>query len=240
VRRSAALSLAVVLLLVAGPGCSDDDDEASADPTTITTRDRSQDIPTSTIPPATPPFTSSVEPVTAEDLAASWRPGCPLPVESLRLVRLRHWGFDDVVHEGRIVVADDVVDDVVAIFGGLYDARYAIERMEPVDVYGGSDEASMDANNTSAFNCRPATGGTGWSEHAYGRAIDLNPLQNPYVRGDTVLPLQSARYADRTSTDRGVIHDGDAAVVAFAAQGWVWGGTWQTLKDYQHFSPSGR
>ena len=200
---------------------------------------------TTTAPPVTPTepaptFSARVGAVTAADLHASWRPGCPLSVERLRAVDASFWGFDGQVHEGRIVVADDVVDDVVGVLADLFTARYPIERMEPVDVYGGSADASVDANNTSAFNCRRATGGSSWSQHAYGRAVDLNPLLNPYVDGDTVLPPQSERYLDRSSTDQGVIHDGDPAVVAFESRGWVWGGRWRTLKDYQHFSRTGR
>ena len=226
---------ATVALLLLG-ACSDDSEPGSGatdDPTTTTALHQPG---TTTIPT----YRSTVEAVTADDLPASWREGCPLPVEELRLLRISHWGYDGQVHDGELVVAADVAEDVVAIFGDLYAARYPIERMERVDVYGGSDEASTAANNTSAFNCRRATGGTGWSEHAFGHAIDLNPLQNPYVRGDTVLPPQSTRYVDRSLTETGMIHADDAAVTAFAARGWVWGGTWQTLKDYQHFSPSGR
>jgi hypothetical protein len=180
-----------------------------------------------------------VETVTAEQLHASWRPGCPHRVEDLRLVRASHWGFDRTVHEGTIVVDAAVADAVVQVLRELFEAEYPIERMEPVDRYGGSDDASMAANNTSAFNCRQATGGGGWSEHAFGRAVDLNPLQNPYVRGDVVLPPQSAAYVDRSRSELGMIHAGDAAVTAFARQGWAWGGDWSTLKDYQHFSAGG-
>jgi hypothetical protein len=229
VRRLVALALVAALF-----GACGDDDADGALPIVTTPR------ATTSTSSASPAYEARVETVTAEDLYASWRAGCPLAVEELRRLQLMHWGFDGAVHDGQIVVAADVADDVVSIFGELYAARYPIEKMAPVDVYGGSDEASTEANNTSAFNCRRATGGTGWSEHAFGRAIDLNPLQNPYIRGDTVLPAQSARYLDRSLTDIGVIHDGDAAVTAFAARGWIWGGTWQTLKDYQHFSPSGR
>ncbi len=219
--------------------CSDDDGGDTAPTTAVTAETTSTSVARPGFQP--PEFAATVEEVTAEDLYASWRPGCPVPVESLRLIRATHYGFDAVVpHQGSIVVHEDAVDTMVTVLHELFDARYPIERMEPVDVYGGSDEASMDANNTSAFNCRAATGGSGWSEHAYGRAVDLNPLQNPYVRGDTVLPPQSARFTDRTSTERGVIHEDDAAVIAFARQGWEWGGHWSTLKDYQHFSASGR
>lgn len=228
-----ALAAALAAALLTG-ACSAADDPARPEATTAST------VAPTTATTSAPAFRSSVEPLVAADLPASWRPGCPLPVEDLRAVDLAFWGFDGAVHDGRIVVAADVVDDVEGVFRDLFAARYPIERLEPIDVYGGSDDASVDANNTSAFNCRKATGGTGWSEHAFGRAIDLNPLVNPYVRGSVVLPERSRAFLDRTRTDPGVIHDGDPAVRAFASRGWVWGGTWTTLKDYQHFSPSGR
>ncbi|NTW42209.1 MAG: M15 family metallopeptidase, partial [Cellulomonadaceae bacterium] len=97
----------------------------------------------------------------------------------------------------------------------------------------------MEADNTSAFNCRAITGGTAWSEHAYGRAIDLNPVENPYVVGDHVAPEAGRAYVDRPELP-GVIHDGDVVVTAFAAAGWTWGGTWSSPVDYQHFSVTGR
>jgi hypothetical protein len=198
-------------------------------PTTATTLDRG---------PVT--FSSSVGPVSAVQLSASWRPGCPLPVDQLRAIDATYWGFDGRVHRGRIVVGAAQVAAVTSVLLDLFAARYQIHQMEPVDVYGGSDDASVLADNTSGFNCRLATGGTGWSEHAFGRAIDLNPLENPYVHGTTVLPPQSARFLDRTRTDQGVIHAGDAAVQAFAKVGWPWGGQWPgPTKDYQHFSSTG-
>ena len=98
----------------------------------------------------------------------------------------------------------------------------------------------MSANNTSAFNCRAVTGGSSWSEHSFGTAIDVNPLVNPYVSGGTVLPPEAAPYADRTADAPGMIHVGDVVVETFAGFGWVWGGTWSSPKDYQHFSTSGR
>ena len=235
--------VAIVGLLLAAAACSGDDDPAAERaPTTVVDAptSTSADPPSTTTAPAAPAFEAQIGALTSAQLPASWRPGCPHPVESLRLVRASHWGFDGAVHEGAIVVDAAVADAIVRVLGALFDARYPIERMEPVDAYAGSDDASMAANNTSAFNCRPVTGGTAWSEHAYGRAVDLNPLQNPWVRGSTVIPAESARYADRTSTDLGVIREGDAAVTAFAAEGWTWGGHWATSKDYQHFSLSGR
>ena len=149
-------------------------------------------------------------------------------------------GIDGEVHTGRLIVAGEVAEDIVEIMSRLFEARFPIERIEPVDVYEGDDDLSMAANNTSAFNCRAVTGGSSWSEHSYGTAIDMNPLVNPYVVGETVLPPEGAAYADRSLDAPGMIHDGDVVVDAFAAHGWIWGGTWSSPKDYQHFSTSGR
>ena len=161
-------------------------------------------------------------------------------MESLRAVEVSHFGYDGGVHTGRLIVAGKVAGDMVEIMSRLFEARFPIERIEPVDVYEGDDDLSMAANNTSAFNCRPVTGGSSWSEHSYGSAIDVNPMVNPYVTGATVLPPEGAVYADRSLDAPGMIHDGDVVVDAFAAHGWIWGGTWSSPKDYQHFSTSGR
>ncbi len=161
-------------------------------------------------------------------------------MESLRAVDVSHWGFDAQVHIGRLIVAAEVAGDMVDIMGQLFAARFPIERVEPVDVYDGDDNRSMSANNTSAFNCRAVTGGSSWSKHSYGTAIDVNPLVNPYVAGESVLPTEGAVYADRSLDAPGMIHSGDVVVESFAAHGWIWGGTWSSPKDYQHFSTSGR
>lgn len=153
---------------------------------------------------------------------------------------MTHWNYDGRVQSGQLVVAATLAEQVIAIFGDLYEAEYPIQRMEPIEAYGGDDDSSMAANNTSAFNCRQVTGGTTFSEHSYGRAIDLNPLVNPYVRGSTVLPPAGRQYADRSLDAAGMIHAGDEVVTAFGGRGWIWGGTWSSLKDYQHFSTTGR
>lgn len=179
-------------------------------------------------------------PVTAADLYASWHPGCPIGPEQLRAVDLSFVGLDGAAHSGRLVVAADLAQPIVDVFADLYAARFPLARVDPIDVFDGDDDRSISANNTSAFNCRLTTGGTTWSEHAYGRAIDINPLVNPYVRGTTVLPPEAAPYADRARTDPGMIHAGDVVVRSLAARGWQWGGDWSSLKDYQHFSTTGR
>ncbi len=170
----------------------------------------------------------------------SWRPGCPVPLRDLRLLTVKYWGFDGRVHTGRLIVHKDVWRPVVTAFHQLYTARFPIRRMTPVDTYGGSDFRSIEADNTSAFNCRYVDGTTRWSEHAYGRAIDINPIENPYVSGGRTSHAASRGYVDRTRQRPGMALEGGALVRAFDRIGWGWGGRWSAAKDYQHFSASGR
>lgn len=172
-------------------------------------------------------------------MRTSYHAGCPVPLAELRYLRLSYWGFDGRPHTGEMVVSARVAQDVVTAFRSLYQHRFPIQQMRLVDDFGGSDDASMAADNTSAFNCRPVTGGGGWSEHSYGEAIDINPVQNPYLSGSTVLPPAGRGYLDRPDRP-GVIHPDGVAVRAFAAIGWTWGGTWTSPVDLQHFSLSGR
>jgi hypothetical protein len=190
----------------------------------------------------TPRFDSRIATITPSLRASmtSWRPGCPVPVARLRLLTVDHWGFDGRERRGRLIVHAGYARGVVRVFRALHRARFRIRRMELVERYGSNDDRSMAADNTSGFNCRRVEGSSGWSEHAYGRAIDLNPLENPYVRRGVVSPPAGVRYLDRSRRARGMIHRGDAAVRAFAAIGWKWGGDWTSLKDYQHFSATGR
>lgn len=192
---------------------------------------------------AVPVFAWSVRPIDGplgQRMAASWRPGCPVPLEDLRYVRLVHWGFDGVAHEGELVVHADVVDSLEAVFRSLFEQRFAIRQMRLVDDFGGDDVASMAADNTSAFNCRPVAGTARWSQHSYGRAIDVNPVENPYLHGGKVEPPAGAAHLDRTTPAPGLIRAGDPVVRAFAASGWIWGGTWSSSSDLQHFSTTGR
>jgi poly-gamma-glutamate synthesis protein (capsule biosynthesis protein) len=156
----------------------------------------------------------------------------------LRYLRIAHWGFDGLVHAGELVVAADVVGDIEAVFGQLFAAGFPIRRMRLVDDYGGDDFASIEDDNTSAFNCRAATGSSNWSQHAYGRAIDVNPLENPYVSGGATDHPASQPYLDR-SPRPGVATEGGVLVAAFDARGWDWGGRWTAPVDYQHFSATG-
>jgi hypothetical protein len=169
----------------------------------------------------------------------SWHRGCPVPLRHLRLVRVRYVGFDGDAHRGHLVVNEHQDRNVMRALHRMYDARFKIRRMRLIEAYGGSDDASMADNNTSAFNCRPIAGTDRWSEHSYGRAIDINPVQNPYVRGDTVQPEAGRRYLDREDVRKGMIVRPGSVVRAFARRGWEWGGDWQSSKDYQHFSSTG-
>ncbi|MGH4027108.1 MAG: M15 family metallopeptidase [Pseudonocardiaceae bacterium] len=187
-----------------------------------------------------PPYVAYIRPVTAERLGKSWREGCPVGPHQLRLINLSVLGFDGKVHRGELIVADAVAIEVAKIFADLYFARYPIERMETVEKYDADDDKSMAANNTSAFNCRPITGGTAWSNHSYGRAIDINTVQNPYISSSGVVyPPNGAPYVDRTRTDPGLIHADDSTVRAFERRGWSWGGYWTSPIDYQHFEKPG-
>lgn len=187
-----------------------------------------------------PAFSYSISNVTVQQLGATYRSGCPVGPSSLRAVTVTHYGLDGVAHTGRVVVHYAVVSKTVSIFRRLYVARFPIKQIVPVSSYGGSDAASMDANNTSAFNCRLKTGSTSsWSEHSYGRAVDVNPVQNPYVHGSTVLPSAGISYTDRSRYKPGMMH-ASGAVKPFTANYFYWGGYWSSLKDYQHFSTTNR
>ncbi|HKG51121.1 MAG TPA: M15 family metallopeptidase [Actinomycetales bacterium] len=204
---------------------------------------RSGDVPVRVATPSTvaAPFHAVVTAAPAARMRSSWRAGCPVPIRDLRLLTVTHVGFDRLVHRGELVVHRAQADRLAGVFHQLYDARFPIRRIRLVDEYGGSDDRSMSDDNTSAFNCRAVTGRPGvWSQHSYGWAVDINPFENPYVSGSTVLPREAARYADRSRRDRGMIHAGDATVKAFGSIGWRWGGSWRKPKDYQHFSVTGR
>jgi hypothetical protein len=231
--------LAGGLLAVSCAGNGDDERAGRTRPTTAVATSSPSTAPAVT---AAPTFDGRVEGVPdAARLHASWRPGCPVALEDLRLLSLDHWGYDGTEHRGELVVHADHADAVVGAFRSLFEARFPIERMELVDAFGGDDDAVMAANVTSGFNCREVVGRPGvWSQHASGLAIDVNPLVNPYVLSpDDVRPPAGAAYLDRSVDAAGLIRDGDVVVAAFAAIGWEWGGGW-TMPDYQHFSATGR
>jgi hypothetical protein len=156
-------------------------------------------------------------------------------------VAVRYWGFDDQHHAGTVVVNAAVATAVAGIFARLDEARFPIRRVEPIDAYGGEDERSLDADNTAAFNCRRVVGAgpVRWSVHAYGEAIDVNPVENPYIEGGVVHPKGGDRYVARSPVRPGMAVAGGDLVRAFAASSWQWGGRWSASPDYQHFSATG-
>lgn len=178
---------------------------------------------------------AAIDDALAARMAASWRPGCPVPLADPRRVTVAHWEFGHTVRTGEPVVHAAATDAIVAVFQALYEARFPIQQIAPVDDFVGDDNRSMAANNTSAFNCRAATGSNRWSEHAYGRAIDINPVQNPYLSASgAALPPEGTAATPALITADGPV------VAAFDAVGWRWRGWWSSGRDYEHFSATGR
>ena len=185
-------------------------------------------------------------PVEAKLEGRFWQPGCPVALSQLRLLTVRHWGFDGRPHSGQLVVNENVAAPLATVFRRLYALRFPIRHMRLDDMYGPSRGRPADGDVTGSFECRqavpsPCTGGTrsgSWSNHAYGYAIDLNPVENPYVGCGRSRDKASARYIDRSRLRRGMVTP--AVVQAFRSIGWGWGGDWSgETKDYMHFSTNG-
>ncbi len=189
-------------------------------------------------PPDDDRFTVEVDVPTDEVLARStWTTSCPVDATDLRYVTLPFWGVDGLAHTGELLVHADAVEAVAAGFANLYERRFPIEEMRIVTAAELDLPPTGDGNNTSAFVCRPAVGSSSWSEHAYGRAVDINPFHNPYVRDDVVIPELASSYAERPDLP-GVLAEADVA--AFEEAGWGWGGRWRSSKDWMHVSAAGR
>lgn len=158
-----------------------------------------------------------------------------------RLIDLLYYSFDGKVHQGQLVIEERLAEDIREVFRAALENKFPINSVIPIssdrffkDGKWNNDDQSMLANNTSAFNYRLATGGKSLSRHAYGFAIDINPVQNPYIKGKTILP-PGAVY-DKTKP--GTLTLGSPVVKTFIRLGWTWGGEWKSLKDYQHFEKS--
>jgi hypothetical protein len=195
-------------------------------------------------------FHSSIAPLPApvrdEVAHVAWHSGCPVPLSRLRLLTVSYWGFDGHAHQGRLVVNADAAPKLAQVFGRLYAMRFPIHHMSVEGEYGPPAAHPADGDMTASFSCRqavpsPCTGGTGtgsWSEHAYGEAVDLNPVENPYVGCGMTRDRTALAYVDRSPHRRGMVVA--AVVQAFASVGWGWGGSWTgSTKDYMHFSASG-
>lgn len=161
---------------------------------------------------------------------------CPVTREELCYMKVLYWGTDRQAHQGELIVNKTIAPDLVDIFYKLYKASYPIGSIQLIENYGGNDEVSMSNNNTSCFNGRTVAGSDVWSKHAYGLAIDINPLYNPYVGADgTILPISGEAYANREDSFLYKIDENDYAYKLFTSYGFTWGGSWTNNKDYQHF-----
>jgi hypothetical protein len=194
-------------------------------------------------PPEDDRFHSTIGPVTPairERMGKTWSPACPVGLDDLRYLTLSFRGFDGLAHTGELVVAAGEAEEVVSVFAALFAADFPIEEMRLPTTADIDAHPTGDGNNTAALVCRATTGGSSWSAHAYGLAIDVNPFNNPYEKGDVVLPELASSYLDRSRHRPGMIQPDSLVVREFARIGWSWGGSWSTLKDYQHFTATGR
>ncbi len=186
------------------------------------------------------------EPVVQEMRGSTWEPACPVGLPDLRLLRFNYWGFDGELRRGPMVLNVSVAADVLSVFRALFDSGFPLKHVALAQRWRPNGPTDTTRSVTAAFNCRPALNPDGtptgtWSQHAFGLAVDVNPLQNPYVAADgTVLRPAAEPYTDRSLELPGMIHQGDVVVRVFAAIGWNWGGEWTTTKDYMHFSLTGR
>ncbi|HEX2175665.1 MAG TPA: M15 family metallopeptidase [Nocardioidaceae bacterium] len=193
-------------------------------------------------PPRGGRFESSVAPISQRvrrRMGETWTPRCPVALDDLRYLTVSFWGFDDRAHTGELVVHADVARDVVGVFRRLYRERYPIEEMRLVTTADLDAPPTGDGNNTAALVCRPVRGQSEWSAHAYGQAIDVNPFLNPYRNDDLVLPELASAYLDRGWRRPGMVHPDGVVVRAFESIGWTWGGDFESLEDYMHFSATG-
>jgi D-alanyl-D-alanine carboxypeptidase len=202
------------------------------------------------VPLAVVAFHTSIQPlspaVKAELTGKYWHQGCPVPLSGLRVLTVTYWGFDGAEHTGQLVVNEHAAAPLGHVFRRLYELRFPIRHLSLSDAYGPARSQPKDGDVSGSFECRqavpsPCTGGTGtghWSEHAYGEAVDLNPLENPYVGCGMTRDKTARRYMDRSHHRPGMVTP--AVVAAFRSIGWGWGGSWSgSTKDYMHFSATG-
>lgn len=250
-RRAAVFAASLAVASAAATGCGHGESKPSSSaPASPPTAGGPAASSTGTVgAPTTKPsptedlnhFKAQVNKVTAKDLPYSWHSGCPVPPSGLRMIVMNYWGMDDRPHpNGKLVVNADAAKKLTGVFRKLFENKYPIHKMVPVDAYKGSDFDSIEDDNTSAFNCRNATGSSSFSQHAYGLAVDINTCENPYVSASGHIEHpRCVKYGNRSRRDPGLIHAGDSTVKAFASIGWGWGGNWSGARDYQHFSSNG-
>ncbi len=161
--------------------------------------------------------------------------GAQIDWSDLRYLKLQYYDFNGRSRKGEMVCNKAIANDLLYIFKELYKAKYEIASIRLIDDFDGDDTRSMEANNSSCFNYRTKTSGASLSAHARGMAVDINPLQNPYVKGEVVEPPGAAEYADRSADFPHKITADDLCCKLFRERGFQWGGAWNTMKDYQHF-----
>ena len=173
--------------------------------------------------------------VEARMRGVSYPENAEIKLDDLRYLKLSYVDFDGCPQVGEMVCNKAVAEDLVGIFRALYEARYPIRSIRLIDDFGGDDDASMRADNTSCFNYRKKVGVRELSKHALGLAVDVNPFENPYVRPSRVRPAEAKAFADRTKDFPHKIDKNDLCYKLFRAHGFSWGGTWRSVQDYQHF-----
>ena len=169
----------------------------------------------------------------------SFREDTPFSYDYLAYLTITHVNFNGENQIGHLIVADKIADEVLEIFREIFDAEFPIYSIKLIEYFDTSDYYSMVANNSHAFNFRYIAGTRTISRHGFGMAIDINPIQNPYIRGEVILPDAGRAYLDRDDVRPGMIVSGDAVYMAFISRGWIWGGNWRTLRDYHHFERRG-
>ena len=158
-----------------------------------------------------------------------------IQVEDLRYLTIPYYDFNGEIQQGEMVCNKAIAHDLLVVFCELFHLEYPINSIRLVDDFDADDEASMEANNTSCFNYRNVPGTTNLSKHALGMAVDINPLQNPWIPGKKVYPVNAVEYVDRTRDFPHKIDHDDACYRIMKARGFFWGGDWKRGTDYQHF-----
>lgn len=242
-----AVAGALAVTLPAACTGSDPGPEAAASPTTARAPSLSTPAPTTTTterPTAPVPTEAVVRALTAEELVAAQAqlieaPDCPVGFDQLRVVEVPFWSFDGTTERGTLILNADVATQLGDLFVALHRDRFPIQRMDAIDPLPVDDQDRRSSNNTVGFKCRAVRGGSTWSQHAYGHAVDINPVDNPSVTDGLATPPLGADRVDRSQRHPGTIHEGDAVTRAFDELGWGWGGRWSSHQDYMHFSLTG-
>ena len=167
-----------------------------------------------------------------------WTKECPVQIERLKLVAISHYDFLGNIKIGQLVVLDKIAENTLKIFEQLLIVKFPIKSIKPIDSYDGNDDLSMSDNNSSCFNFRPIAGSDLLSIHSYGLAIDINPVQNPFIEIDdetgdvAIFPKEGAKYLNRSNIRAGMV---EPIIEIFTRYGFEWGGNWNSPIDYHHF-----